>query len=219
MVAQKVNRRLTHKEEAFAQHVAKGETHSDAYKKAYNSTTPNAKVVAHRIVHKAHVAARIAELRAPDETRKFLTRARKREILWQIAEDARATRLERQRSIMIDNRMTGDDRTVVNIEGEITLVSVMAALNGSGPLPSVDEAIDIPSFPQLPAGPKATADAPSTVGQAVSDNELSEGVPGGETATPPGPPRPRGPFDEDFDLFTTPPAPTPQKRRSRVYPA
>lgn len=219
MVAQKSNRSLTHKEETFARLVAKGETYADAYRKAYSSSSPNARIPACRIANKAHVAARIAELRAPDETRKFLSRARKREILWQIAEDTRATRLERQRSIMIDNRMTGDDRTVVNIEGEITLVSVMAALNGSGPLPSTEEAIDIVTLPQLPPGPTAEGEARSPEVKAVTALTDAERVPGGETATPPGPPRPRGPFEEDLDLFTAPTAPTPQKRRSRVYPA
>jgi hypothetical protein len=206
------NLRLTAKEEAFAHLVAKGETYTDAYKKAYSSTSPNAKVAAHKVANRPQVVARIAELRTPDEKRKFLTRARKREILYQIAEDTRATRLERQRSIMIDNRMTGDDRQIVSVEGEITLVSVMAALNGSAPLPGEDEVIDVPSFPAEVSAPTSTAVAIVETQEPSETTVSSEGSPGGQKRTP-------GPFEEDFEAFTLPEEKPPQKRRTRVYPA
>jgi hypothetical protein len=221
MVAETAHRRLTHKEDWFARLVAQGRSKKDAYQEAYNSDSKNAKIGGYKVAKRPAVAARIRELAKPDEKRPFLTRARKRELLLQFAENVRASILERQRAIVIDNRMTGDDRQIVSVEGEITLVSVMAALNGSSPLPAEDEVIDVQSF-QLPAGQKTEAEAPAAEVRAVSA-ETAEGVPAGETATPAGSAREQkrtpGPFEEDFDAFPVPEENPPQKRRTRVYPA
>lgn len=212
MVAETAHRKLTLKEDWFARLVAQGRTLASAYREAYSSESKNSRIAGHRVSKRPAVAARIAELTMPEEKRLFLTRARKRELLLQFAENTRASVLDRQRSIVIDNRMTGDDRQIVSVEGEITLVSVMAALNGSSPLPAQDEAIDIPSFPAEVSAPKSTA---VTIVEPQAPPEMtvsSGGAPVAQKRTP-------GPFEEDFEAFTAPEEKPPQKRRTRVYSA
>lgn len=212
MVAEKALRRLSRKEEVFCRLVVAGKNFAEAYREAYSSESPNAKVNGRRVSLRTHVRARIEELQKPDEKRLFASRAFKREMLFNMMHNAKLDPMDRQRALDLDNKMDGSYKTVVQVEGEITLLSVMAALNGSGPLPSTEEAIDIPSFPAEVSAPTSTAVVIAEP-QAAPETTVSPG------AAPEPQKRSPGPFEEDLDLFTAPTAPTPQKRRSRVYPA
>jgi hypothetical protein len=223
MVAEKALRRLSRKEEVFARLVVAGKNFAEAYREAYSSDSPNAKINGRRVSLRPHVRARIEDLQKPDEKRLFASRAYKRELLYNMMQNVRLDALERQRALDLDNKMDGTYKTIVQVEGEITLVSVMAALNGSSPLPAEDEAIEVQSF-QLPAGPKGGDDSRSSELKAVTvDETIAVRDAGGETATPPAPPvgqkRTPGPFEEDFDAFPVPEENPPKKRRTRVYPA
>lgn len=215
MVAEKAKTRLTPKEERFAQLVARGNTIPDAYREAYKTNVRTAKFTAYRVARRPHVVKRIKELQTPDEKRLFLTRARKREILLEMAESPRATLLERQRAIMIDNRMTGDDRTIVKVDDEITLSRVLAALSSGEALPAPgDEFVDVETSP-LPPEPMP---APMPVPQSES------GDPDADSAADSAPAAEHEPLFNPFgdDVFTDdppadPPAPPPPRKRSRSY--
>lgn len=217
MVANKATRRLTQKEEVFCQLVARGTPFVDAYRQAYNSASPNARINAYRVGRRPQVVARVRELQTPDDKRLFLTRARKRELLLQFAEDTRASKLERQRAIVIDNRMTGDDRLVVNVEGEITLSSVFKALCNSPALPGGGEVFDIapasPAFPPRNEQAAAPEAAVADVRHVKPDGETPAKSPTGEAETSAGAPI-KGPFDEDMSVLTEKP---PRRRISRTY--
>lgn len=211
MVAQKASRRLTPKEEEFARLVAGGATLTDAYRKAYNSNSPNARINALRVSRRAPVLARIKELQTPDEKRLFLTRARKREILLGMAENLRATYLDRQRAIAIDNKMTGDDRLIVHVEGEITLSAVLAAMQGAPALPPADDSFEVEASPISDSSPGTKGESHTTATQPAQETGAVEV----ETTAP----APRGPYDDEFTpAFDEPPAPVdPPKKRSRSY--
>lgn len=105
-------RKLTNKQEAFAQAIADGMDQSKAYHSAYAVKTNNRFTVtrkAHEIAHLGHVANRIAELKGQLADSKLLNRLRKREILCDVAEDVEQPAQNRIKAIEADNRMTGDD--------------------------------------------------------------------------------------------------------------
>lgn len=229
MVAEKAHRRLTRGEEAFAQLVAKGMPYADAYREAYHSQSKNAKNNAQRVIHRPHVVARIKELSTPDDKRLFLTRARKREILREMVENKKNGILDRQRALVIDNRMTGDDRQIVSVEGEITLAAVLRDLSAAPVLPDLDE------LSQLRAPPRSGHSAPIDV-SAISVETGPENPLPPDDVMPPGPapgspPKPDtragggesskryvpGPFEQDE--VELPVAPPPFKPTKRSYSA
>lgn len=71
-----------------------------------------------------------------------MSRAEKRAILKTIANDPKASKQHRIMAIQTDNLMTGDNKPV-RFEGEITLNSIMQALDPSTALPSSNELIEL----------------------------------------------------------------------------
>lgn len=129
------DRSLTPKQELFARLVAEGKGLSEAYRIAYNTKgTPGAiKSDAYRTIILPHVEAKIAELKAKADERMFLTRSRKRHILYEIAETKRNKATDRIKAIEVDNRMSGDD-AAIKIEGDITLLSALGQLKQVEPV-------------------------------------------------------------------------------------
>lgn len=78
-----------------------------------------------------------------------MTRAEKRKILKKIANDTRASKVDRIRAIQVDNLMTGDNKPV-RFEGEITLNGIFQALKATTGLPDAGELIELD-----PNGPMA----------------------------------------------------------------
>lgn len=211
MVAQKAQRRLSSKEDAFCRLVAGGATLSEAYRKAYNSDSPNAGVNALRVSKRPRVVARIRELQTPDEKRLFLTRARKREILLHMAENVRFPNIDRQRAIAIDNKMTGDDRIVVRVEGEITLSAVLSAMQGAPALPAIDDSFDVETVHPVSDSSPGTKSAEPPVAHAAEDQGAG---PAEAIAAVP------APYADDWSpAFDDPPeiVPEPPKKRTRTY--
>lgn len=141
----KTSRRLTKKEEDFCRGLAAGLDGANAWRNAYvgGRKVKYANINACQVSKRAHVIARLAELRKPDEKRLFLTIARKREILHEIAESKSSTSIDRQRSIDLDNRMTGVYTSKVEVTGEITLGSVLEALATQPALPDPGEVYEL----------------------------------------------------------------------------
>jgi hypothetical protein len=174
----KTYRQLTAKEEAFAQYVASGKTASEAYRLAYDPKgKPNTfKQNAYTVGRRPQVAARIDALRKPDDQRLYLTRARKREILLEIAENKRNKPLERAKAIDLDNQMTAEYTQNVRVEGEVTLGVILSSLGLTTGIPA-------------PAEVKALS-------QAI-DVQASEPV---QEQAPEAPQQPiRGPLDDDLE--------------------
>jgi hypothetical protein len=140
--AQTTNTRpLTPKEEAFAQYIAKGKAASEAYRLAYDPKgQPHTfRSNAYQVGRRPHVAARIDELKKPDQERLFLTRARKREILFEIAQNRRNKPVDRARAIDLDNQMTAEYTQNVRVEGEVTLGIILSKLGLTTGIPQADE--------------------------------------------------------------------------------
>jgi hypothetical protein len=138
-MAKKVQKELRAIHRAFCEHVANGDSPADAYRKvAPGASATSQRVQPYRWLGFPSVQAEIARLRVPIERAKVLTRTRKRELLYSIAEDTKAPPAARTQAIQIDNRMTGDEKPV-RVEGEITIGVIFRALQGTTALPSADE--------------------------------------------------------------------------------
>lgn len=138
------DRRLTAKEEGYCRGILEGLDSTAAWLRAYGKAKSNyAKKNAYKVSRRAHVIARLAELRRPDEQRLFLTVARKREILRNMAESKNTSEIGIQRAIDIDNRMTGVYTSKVELTGEITLGTVLDALAVSSALPEPAEVLEL----------------------------------------------------------------------------
>lgn len=150
----------TFKEEAFAQAIAKGMPLAEAFDAAYPGRADkrqHRKQEAHKVAQRPHVRARILELQKPDVARLYLTRARKRELLYEIAHDKRGSRTDRMRAVHLDNLMVSEYKTVVHLEGEVTLGVIMANLGDTTGLPRPDELASLGAAP-LPAAPAGGAE-------------------------------------------------------------
>lgn len=146
MVAEfsQASKKLTAKEERFCFLVAAGKDQTSAWCEAYGKVPKHhSRVNASRVANRPHVLARIAELRKPDEKRLFLTRARKREILMEMAETRHAGMTDRQRAIDIDNRMTAEYTQTIQVEGEITLNAVVRSLATASIVGAKDAVMDL----------------------------------------------------------------------------
>lgn len=137
------NRPLTAKQESFCQKLVAGASGTDAFKQAYQCAAAYANVEASKLRRVPHVAARIAELMQPRAGAIFLTIARKRELLREMAEDNKATKMDRQRAIDLDNRMTGVYISKVEVSGEVTISHVLASLSDQPPLLDSSEILQL----------------------------------------------------------------------------
>ena len=101
-------RKLTARQERFAELVASGESQTDAWLQAgYKVSRSVARRNAAESLTIPDIAARVAELRKPQTAAACLTRDRKREILLSIAEDEAKPLDARLRAIAEDNKMAG----------------------------------------------------------------------------------------------------------------
>lgn len=163
------NRKLSAKEEAYCQGILSGLDGAAAWRKGYGKgPVVYARIQAHKVSKRPHVIARLAELRRPDDQRKFLTIARKREILEQMAESKKTSEIGRQRAIDIDNRMTGVYTSKIELTGEITIGSVLDALATAPALPDAGEVLELGAgdVKILPSG--ALDKSPAEAGQGQS---------------------------------------------------
>lgn len=147
---------LSYRQYRFAQLVFQGGKLGPSYEQAgYNPTNANSRdssassllrspKVQRYLHHLAAVSARTSRAAT-------LSRARKREILCDIAEDSEDG--YRLKAIEIDNKMTGDEAPV-RLEGEITLRGILERLQPSLGLPESREAAreDLPAN-QLSSSP------------------------------------------------------------------
>jgi hypothetical protein len=151
------HRRLTPAQGRFATLVAAGTEPRAAYADAYpQSSDATRKTKPYVLLKSRHVHDAIEAL-ATDDIAKArqklglsgteavsvaravgLSRQRKREILCAVATDERMPASVRIRAIEVDNLMTGDNRPV-RVEGEITLDSILKALEPSTGLPHPQE--------------------------------------------------------------------------------
>lgn len=131
---------LTPKQKAFADALLSGAEQSEAYRLAYNphGTPSTTAKEAYRLAGNPKVAEYLAGQRLKQDVGLGLTRAKKRQILKEIAEDPERPARERLMAISIDNLMTGDNKPV-RIEGEITLNLIYGALKDSTGLPEPGE--------------------------------------------------------------------------------
>lgn len=102
------------------------------------------KPVAHRRVHILMQEAKDAAQRIKEAG---MSRAEKRLILKKIANDPKASKQHRIMAIQTDNLMTGDNKPV-RFEGEVTLHSIMKALDSSTSLPAPNELIELDPITQ-----------------------------------------------------------------------
>lgn len=121
-------RPLSIKQQKFCEHIVAGETNAQAYRKAgYAVTNSNsAEACASRLLGKANIRSRIAELRKPQTHRAMMTRDRKRELLREIAENAAKKDVDRIRAIEVDAKLAGHfepDRQEIEL-GPKTLLSI-----------------------------------------------------------------------------------------------
>jgi phage terminase small subunit len=132
-------RELTPKQEAFAQYIADGLTQTEAYRRAYSSKAKKTvmPVKGHQVAKHQAVAARIKQLREEAAEMPGLTRATKRRLLAQLAQDRDADSRVRLEAVKIDNMMTGEN-AAVKVEGEITLGSILREIIPSTGLPARD---------------------------------------------------------------------------------
>lgn len=103
---------LTKRQEGFAQDVADGMKPAHAYRNNYTVSGCNANTVSHqaaKMQRHPKVAARIKELKDVTAAVRALSRERKRALLEQFAEDAKAKKGDRISAIKVDNEMTGDN--------------------------------------------------------------------------------------------------------------
>ncbi len=103
------HRKLSVRQERFCELIAAGKTGPDAWIEAgYQVKNRDvAKANACEALTSPYVQARIAKLRAPEKAKNALTRDRKRELLWEIAESKTASMDARLRAIAEDSRMQG----------------------------------------------------------------------------------------------------------------
>jgi hypothetical protein len=150
-------RNPTPKEEAFAQAVAHGKPLVDAFRIAYpgRSDKPHhAKQEAYKIAQRPPVAARIKELQKPELERFYLSRARKRELLYTLAENPRNSPIERIRAIDMDNLMTGEYKQNIRVEGEVTLGVILKNLASTTGIPSEEERAMLDVKPEATVQPE-----------------------------------------------------------------
>jgi hypothetical protein len=103
-------KKLTLKQEAFANLIADGVGPKEAYVRAYGrgAMSDNAlRVQASKTQNLEHVAARIAELRAKLDDERTMKRVEKRLILAKIARQPNRKASERIEAIKVDNVMAG----------------------------------------------------------------------------------------------------------------
>lgn len=173
------NRKLTPQQHKFVQAILAGHLPKAAYKIAYPSATPRAlRGRPYAMKKNKRVAAAIsaglagsaeklaatvgnktgAELVAAgvisrEIAEAGMTRAEKRKILKRIANDSKASRVDRIRAIQTDNLMTGDNKPV-RFEGEITLHGIFKALAQTTGLPAANEVIELdPNGPMAALAP------------------------------------------------------------------
>lgn len=161
-------RKLTPQQRIFVQASLAGDLPKVAYKKAYPSATKRALKGRPYVMNKnlrvkaaisaglAGVAEKIAaqvggktgmELAAAglisrEVAEAGMTRVEKRKLLKKIANDSKASRVDRIRAIQTDNLMTGDNKPV-RFEGEITLHGIFRALMATTALPGDHELIEL----------------------------------------------------------------------------
>jgi phage terminase small subunit len=118
---------LNVRQERFAELVAGGMTGTEAYIQAgYKVTEVVARTNAARMLSNAGIKAKIAALRKPVTRKTMLSRDRKREILYQIAESSKEKAVDRIRAMEVDARIAGHfepDRTEIEV-GPKTLLSI-----------------------------------------------------------------------------------------------
>lgn len=112
---------MTAKELAFANAIIAGQGPSEAYATAGYTITSNPRTSARgaqRTLNRPEVQAHIQKARDKLTAKALLTRERKREILGDLAENAKLKPLERVAAIKADNEMTGDNAPIkVNHSG------------------------------------------------------------------------------------------------------
>lgn len=135
---QQLRSKLTPNQITFCQGIADGLNQSDAYRKAYPKCSEQSLVSkGSRLVTYGKVKDYIEYLRGETEQKGTASRIEKREILAGIMrnEDKEASKGEVIQAVKVDNQMTGDDAPV-RVEGEITLNSIMKALENTTGLPN-----------------------------------------------------------------------------------
>lgn len=106
-------RRLTPKEEVFAQAIMSGKNQSEAYRTAYPNQKCNANVTAvaaNRVANRAVVSARLVQLRNMAARPAILTRARKLEKLAAMIENA---------NVVVNDQLTSDQLKAVEIDNKM----------------------------------------------------------------------------------------------------
>jgi hypothetical protein len=202
-------RALTSKQELFARLVAEGKGMSESYRIAYQSKSNPAAVRsdAWKLATDPRVERKIAELKARAEERMFLTRSRKRHILYQIAETPKNKATDRIKAIEVDNRMSGDD-AAIKIEGDITLLSALGQLKQAEPVIELETRVETPALP-VSNGYQQTE---------TNDPEIKMELTVSPEPSTPAVPFDSSPFGEQAPVFTPASDSTPVKlTRTRSY--
>ncbi|MCX6879380.1 MAG: terminase small subunit [Verrucomicrobia bacterium] len=96
------------RQEKFCEHIAAGESGTAAYLKAgFKVSRSVARANAHRMLAKADIGAKVAELRKTETKSNILSRDAKRRMLAGIILDPAAKMSDRLRAIEIDSRLAG----------------------------------------------------------------------------------------------------------------
>jgi hypothetical protein len=107
----------------------------------------------HEVKHRPAVQAYIAAEQAKNQELVGATRAQKRRLLLQAMMDTKATWRERLSAIQLDNFMTGDNKPM-RIEGELTLIRVLRALEPTTGLFRPEELQELEALEVLESSPE-----------------------------------------------------------------
>ena len=109
MTTPTTRRKLNTRQQKFCEHVAAGESGTDAYlQSGFKVSRTVAKANAHRLLTNADIVAKVAQLRVPQQEALTLTKEAKRKFYFEVVNDSRVKMADRLRASELDAKMAGD---------------------------------------------------------------------------------------------------------------